>query len=254
MSWRISFVFLTILLIAPLLAPYDPLATDPNAAFRPPGVTHWLGTDQFGRDVLSRTLHGGQRTLLMAVCAAGLASLMGSVLGLIAARADLLGSAGDLLLRACFAMPGLLLALVIVALFGGGAGQVALAVGISQIAPTARLVQTAARVAAVQPHIEAARALGATEFRVSLGHILPNIAGQVGAAALLAFSFSLLNGAALSFLGLAGSPSVPDWGTMLYDGRQAFRLAPWIGLAPGVLITVLVWTASRLSAGSRTPR
>ncbi|MCC6613490.1 MAG: ABC transporter permease [Anaerolineae bacterium] len=257
MPWRALTILALIVLfvIAPAFAPYDPMATAPTDQFLPPSAAHWLGTDQFGRDVLSRLLHGGQRTLAIALIAALLALSVGIPLGLLAAWQPASGRGAALswlpsllnsLIEALFAIPGLLLGLVTITLIGSGPLPVAIAAGISQIAPVARLIQVAGRGALISPYVEAARAIGADEARVLFRHALPNIAGQIAAASVLAFSYSLLNSAALSFLGLGGALGDPDWGAMLYDGRQAFRIAPWVGIAPGIAITLMVWVADRL--------
>ncbi|MCL4247682.1 MAG: ABC transporter permease [Anaerolineae bacterium] len=257
LPWRTVLILAVIafFFIAPAFAPYDPMATDVDAQFAPPGLPYLLGTDQFGRDVLSRMLYGGQRTLAIALTAAALALIVGVPLGLLAAWQPPLGRRRPLgwlphllnsVIEATFALPGLLLALVVITLLGSGPVSVAIAAGISQIAPVARLTQIAGRGVLASPYVEAARALGARERRVLLRHTLPNIAMHVAAAAILAFSYSLLNSAALTFLGLGGALGEPDWGAMLYDGRQAFRIAPWISIAPGVAITLMVWFADRL--------
>jgi peptide/nickel transport system permease protein len=238
---------ITALLISPVFAPRDPMTIDAAAALLPPNANHPLGTDQLGRDILSRLLHGGRRTAALALLSSSIAVGFGAALGILAARSGWSGAVSAALVQGLAAIPGLLFALALITLLGGGATQLALAVGFSQIAPVARLVQTAVRAAQVLPHVEAARALGANDRRLLRHHILPLIAEQVGAAAALAYSACLLNGAALSFLGLGGSPSVPDWGEMLFDGRQVFRVAPWVGFAPGIALTMLVWLANRLS-------
>jgi ABC-type dipeptide/oligopeptide/nickel transport system permease subunit len=256
---------LFVLLLAPLVAPYDPMATDTANQFQPPSMTHWLGTDQFGRDVLSRLLHGGQRTLGVALTATGIAIVGGTLLGIVSAHlggrsnhrhsllsciANVMKFTAEVLVSALFAVPGLVLALAVVTLLGAGLPSLAVATGISQIAPFARLVSAAARQTVVLPFVEAARAVGAPEQRILRLHILPNLLPTLLSATLIAFAYCLLNSAALSFLGLGAPPGQPDWGAMLFEGRQVFRVAIWVGVAPGIAITSLValalWTADRL--------
>lgn len=240
-----------VILLLPLLAPYDPMTTDSALSFQPPTMAHLLGTDQFGRDVLSRTLHGGRNTLLIAFTATAIGAASGLALGLVASgRAaaapwSWLGESAQLLMNAAFAIPGLVLALVMITLLGSGAGSVALAVGISQIAPFARLTQTAARQVRSMGYIEAARALGAGDLQLLLRHVLPNISAALAAALLLTFAYSLLNSAALNAIGLGSAPGTPDWGVMLYEGRQAFRVAPWVSIGPGIATTALIWIAQK---------
>ncbi len=232
------------LLVAPGLAPYDPMLTQPARQFEAPSAEHPLGTDQLGRDILSRILYGGQRTLAIAVTAAALASLFGTAIGLIAASSGVSAMIAAAAIRVLLALPGLLVALILMTLLSGSASALVLATGIAQIAPVARVVQTSAGVVLRAPHVEAAQALGAAHLHIYLHHILPLIGTVVAAAALLAFAQSLLNSAALTFLGIGSTPGLPDWGAMLFEGRQAFRTAPWVGLAPGAAITSFIWLAS----------
>lgn len=241
-----------VILVLPLLAPYDPMTTDTSLSFQPPTMQHLLGTDQFGRDVLSRALFGGRQTLLIALSATALAALCGAALGIVSGSASsrvsaLVASAANRLINALFAIPGLIFALVVVTLLGSGVVGVALATGISQIAPFARLTQTAAQQARAMPHVEAARALGASERRIIRYHILPNMGAGLLAAITLTFAYSLLTSAALTALGLGSAPGTPDWGMMLYEGRQAFRVAPWVAIVPGLAITALVWSAQNIA-------
>jgi peptide/nickel transport system permease protein len=128
-----------------------------------------------------------------------------------------------------------------------GVEALPLATGVMQIAPCARVVRAAVLEVRSQPYVQAANAVGATPVRIVFFHVLPNIQAVLVAYAIVIFSFSILNNAALSFLGLGGDPGVPDWGTMLLDGRTAFRAAPWIGLAPGLGITATVFLLNQLA-------
>lgn len=236
--------------LAPALTDADPMAADPPGANLPPSAEHLLGTDQFGRDVWSRTLWGGRRTLAVALLSAAVAIAPGLLIGLAA------GYGGGLLdhalmgaMDALLAFPTLLLAMALVALFGYGPAQIALAVGLAGIAPYARVTRAAALEVRAAPYVEAARALGAGRVRVVAWHILPNVGATLVAFGAVTFSWSLLHAAALNFLGLGGSISAPDWGIMLADARQAFRTAPWIGAAPGLAITLTVLAANALAEG-----
>lgn len=246
-------VVLLAVLLAPIAAPYDPMATDTSAQFQAPSAAHWLGTDQFGRDVLSRLLHGGQRTLFVTLAATGIAAAVGTLLGMMSAYrsnetgvshpGDWIAFGAGVIVSALFAVPALVLALALVTLLGTGLPSLAIATGVSQIAPFARLVAAAARQAAAMPYVEAARSLGAREARITWQHVLPNLLPTLLSATVIAFAYCLLNSAALSFLGLGAPPGQPDWGAMLYEGRQVFRVAIWVGLASGSAITILVWLA-----------
>lgn len=252
---RVPLLFITVLLllviVAPLLAPYDPMRTDPVNQLQPPGGAHLLGTDLLGRDVLSRALVGGQHTLLVAALATAIAVVPGVFLGLLSAI-GVADRAVAVLLNALLAFPGLLLALLLLTLLGQGAIPLALATGCTQIAPCARVTRSALLQVRVLGYVEAAGALGSTRLRVVRYHILPNIMMTILAYTGVIFAYAILNSAALSFLGLGGEPGVPDWGVMLYEGRQAFRSAPWIAAAPGVGITLVVILVNRAADRIRT--
>lgn len=230
--------------IAPLFAPADPMRTDAARQLEAPSSEHLLGTDLLGRDVLSRTLYGGQHTLVIAALAALVAMIPGVLFGLLSviSWADRLVS---ILMNAVLAFPGLLLALMIMTVLGQGVLPLLLATGLTQIAPCARVTRSAVLGVYHLGYVEAARGLGATRLRVIFAHVLPNILPTVLAYATVIFAYAILNSAALSFLGLGGEPGIPDWGVMLYEGRQAFRTAPWIAAAPGVAITVTVLMVNR---------
>jgi len=242
----LSIVVLTFL--APVIAPADPMRTDAAIQLQSPGRAHWLGTDLLGRDVLSRVLYGGQRTLLIAALGTLLAIVPGTLVGLVA---GIVGSKLDTVvvtvLNALMAFPGLMLGLVIVTVLGGGIFPLAMATGFAQAAPYARITRSAVIAVRSMGYVEAAEAAGANRLHITRHHILPNVQMMLLAYAGVVFSYSILNSAALSFLGLGGEPGVPEWGVMLAEGRTAFRAAPWIGFAPGVAITVTVWAVNRLA-------
>ena len=228
-------------LAAPWLVPGSPLAVNAEAQFGPPGGAYPLGADSFGRDVLNRALWGGRASILNAALATGVAVGGGLLVG---GLAGMLGSWVDWgLMRAVdvmLSMPGLLLAVALVALLEVGDVQAALAVGISLAPGFARIVRVAVIGVLQQEYVQAARALGASRWRVFSRHVLRNIGSQVVAFAVVNFGWALLNLATLDFLGLSGSPSDPTWGRMLAEGRRYLRRAPWIALAPGLLLTTLV--------------
>lgn len=236
-----------LVLVAPLFAPYDPMRTDTVNTLQPPNTAHWLGTDSLGRDVFSRVLYGGQRTLLIAAMATAIAVLPGVLLGLLSAF-RWLDRPISIFINAVLAFPGLLLALVIMTLLGQGVLPLALATGLAQVAPVARITRSAVLGVLGLGYVEAARSLGAGQRRVLTMHVFPNILPIMVAYTGVVFAYAILNSAALSFLGLGGEPGVPDWGVLLYEGRQAFRLAPWIAVAPGIAITLTVILVNRSAA------
>jgi peptide/nickel transport system permease protein len=241
-------------IIGPYLVPLDPMRTDPASQLQPPSFQHLLGTDLLGRDVFSRVLHGGRLTLLIAALATLLAVSAGLLIGGIAGLwPERIGSLLIFGVHALLAVPGLVIALVVVTLMGRGSGSSIVALGIAQIAPVAYMTRTTVLGVRSEIYIDAALSLGAAPFHILSQHVLPNIQPVILSYAGVVFSYMILNGAALSFLGVGNEPGIPDWGVMLAEGRAAFRTAPWIGIAPGAAITLLVWTVNDL-AGRITTR
>lgn len=240
-------VLITGILFAPYAAPYDPMQT--GTGIQPPNRVHWLGTDQIGRDVLSRVLYGGRLTLLMASGAVLIAAAIGTLLGL---SAGFLGGSVDQLLNAItnglLAIPNLIFGLVLMTVLGQGALSTVLAVGISQIAPFAQFARTTAQWARNREYIEGGRAIGASPLYLLRYYVLPNCLPILLSYGSLTFGYCLLNVAAFGYLGLVGGI---EWGSMLAEGREVIREAPWVSLAPGFALTFLVlsvnWTADTIS-------
>jgi len=233
--------------MAPYLAPAGPLVADPSRALLPPGPGNLLGTDSLGRDVLTRILWGGRWTLAMGGIALALTVGIGLPIGLLAGSRG--GTVDAVLMRfldAWLAFPGLLLAMTVVAILGPGLIPAAIGVGLSAAAPYVRVTRTTARAIRAQPYIEAARAVGASPWRIAIRHILPNAAPTLVAFALAQLGRVLLSGASLNFLGLGAPPGTPEWGAMLDDGRSYLRLAPWIATFPGLTLTLTVLAANIL--------
>jgi len=243
-------------LLAPLLATHDPLATAPEAQLQPPSREHLFGTDLLGRDVYSRVLYGGRRTFGVALLTALITLGPGLVIGAVAGFAGgWLDAALMTLLDALLAVPALVLALALLALLGSGSVQIAVAVGIAGIPSYGRVTRAAVLQARSRPFVEAARAIGARPGGILARHIFPTIAPPLLAFAGVTLSWAILNSAALIFLGFGGDISSPDWGVMLADGRQAFRTAPWVALAPGIALSATVlainWLAEGLDRAAR---
>jgi ABC-type dipeptide/oligopeptide/nickel transport system permease subunit len=232
---------------APLLTPYDPLAMAPAQQFLPPSRDHLAGTDLFGRDVATRVLYGGRLSLAIGALAVLIAALPGTALGLLAGyygrRVDrVIGWLVDVMLS----FPSILLALTIVAALGSGAGNVAVAVGIANIPNYARLARGQVLSVRRRPYVRAAVAIGCTDFRILLRHIMPNILGPMLVLATLDVGWAILNTSALSFLGLGVQPPTPEWGAMLNEGRGYLRDAPWVTIAPGLAIALTVLAVNLL--------
>jgi peptide/nickel transport system permease protein len=231
--------------LAPWIAPHDPLHAETGDELKPPSAIHPFGTDLLGRDVYSRVLYGGRSTLSVAGLALALAVLPGLVIGLIAGyTTGMIDEIVTVVLDALLAFPALLLALTIVAIVGGGPLQVGVAVGLAGIPPYARVVRAAALSVRAQPFVEAARAIGAMPGHIVIYHVAPNLANTLVGFATVILSWAILNAATLNFLGFGGDPSVPEWGSMLASSRQAFRVAPWAAIAPGVAIMVTLFAVN----------
>ena len=227
-------------LLAPWLAPEDPLAMSPRR-FGAPSASAWLGTDQFGRDLLSRLLYGARVSMAVSIAAVGMATLIGGTIGLCAGyfggRVDLLLMRGvDVLM----AFPTLLLALAVVATFGGNTRNLVLAVTLAYIPIFSRVVRGSALSVKQHDFVEASRALGARDGRIILRAVLPNVLAPIIVQATFNLSTAIMIEAALSFLGLGVQPPAPSWGGMLSEARNFMELDPWLALAPGGAITLAV--------------
>ncbi len=237
--------------LAPVIAPYDPMAIT-GEPYQPPTREHLFGTDTLGRDVLSRTLFGGQQSLSIVLIGVAIIILPGTVLGM---SAGFYGQWTDRLLMASMdillAFPNLLLALVIITLLGSGGWQIAIAVGIAGLPAYARIARTATATTRNALYIDAARAIGVRSDRLLSHHLLPNVLPLLLSFAAVSLSWTMLNSAALAFLGFGGDPSVPNWGVMLAEARYAFRVAPWMSIPPGLAITATVMAVNRLADASQ---
>ena len=227
-------------LLAPWLAPEDPLAMGPRR-FAAPSFSAWLGTDQFGRDLLSRLLYGARVSIAVSFAAVGMAMLIGGTIGLCAGyfggRVDLFLMRGvDVLM----AFPTLLLALAVVATFGGSTRNLILAVTLAYIPIFSRVVRGSALSVKQSDFVEASRALGARDGRIMLRAVLPNVLAPIIVQATFNLSTAIMIEAALSFLGLGVQPPAPSWGSMLSEARNFMELDPWLALAPGGAITLAV--------------
>jgi len=228
-------------LLAPALAPYDPTAVSLVLAYRGPGADHWLGTDEVGRDILSRVLHGTRLSLLTGFAAVGVALALGLPIGMLAGFG---GRAGDVLLMGLMdvllAFPTLLLAILIVTILGPGVESAMLAVGLSSVPVFARLVRASALVIREADYVAAARAIGSRPLRVALRHVLPNATSALVVQSTLRVATAILTAAGLGFLGLGAQPPVAEWGLMLNQGRAYLQAAPHIVLFPSLAIMVAV--------------
>lgn len=224
---------------APLIAPYDPLHAQDGAENLAPSAQHWFGTDMLGRDVFSRVVWGGRQTLLVGMLALIFTVAPGTLLGVLAGYAGRwLHTLITTLVNALLAIPTLVIAMVILTTAGRGTIQVALAAGLAAMPTFAILCRAATVQIRGAEYVAAAHTLGARPTHILRQHILPNIRPSLIGAATVTLAWSILNSAALNYLGFGGDPGIPEWGAMLAEARQAFRLSPWAALAPGVAITL----------------
>lgn len=228
-------------LLAPLLAPYDPLHLDLLASLMPPDAHHWLGTDEQGGDILSRLLYGARISLLVGVSTVAVSSVVGIAVGLLAGYAG--GWVEEAAMRAVdvlLAFPGLLLAIGLVAVLGPGLGNVIIALSALGWTGFARLVRGQVLTVKARDFVLAAHGLGAGHLRLMTVHILPNVLGPVLVQASFAVAGAILAEASLSFLGLGVPAGTPSWGAMLSEGRYVLIEAPYVSIFPGLAIMLVV--------------
>jgi peptide/nickel transport system permease protein len=231
-------------LAAPLVSPYDPLRQDLARMLASPSPAHLLGTDDLGRDVLTRLLYGARLSLGAACLAVAIATLAGVPIGLVAGYLG--GRIDDALMRvidALQAFPALILAMAIAAALGPGLFNVMVAVGVVYTPRFARLVRGQVLALREEPFVESARAAGASHARVLARHVLPNVVAPIVVQVSIGVAFALLAETALSFLGVGIKPPEPSWGTDVGRGYRFMRLAPWLVFMPGtaILLTALAF-------------
>lgn len=235
-----------------MLAPQSPTKIDIAVALRAPDRFHWMGTDQYGRDVYSRVVHGASISLVVGFISVGIAASAGTAVGLLAGFYG--GKVDAILMRiidVMLAFPGILLALAIVSVLGPNLRNLMIAVGISAIPLYARLVRGSVLVAKEQLYVEAARVIGVPIRVMLVRHILPNVVAPIIVAATLGMGGAILAAAALSFIGLGSQPPTPEWGRMLSEGRDYLRDAWWISTFPGMAIMLMVLGVNMLGDGLR---
>jgi peptide/nickel transport system permease protein len=232
---------------APLLAPDDPLAQNVLARLQAPGAAHWLGTDQFGRDILSRVLYAMRASLGIAAASVFAALVVGGSLGLAAAYYR--GWTDRIVMRlmdVLFAFPVMLLAIGIIAMLGPGTRPTAVSIAIVYTPIFARLLRGPALVIATSDYVMSARSIGASDGRIIFSHILPNLASVILVQTSLLLSSAILVEASLSFLGLGTQPPAPSLGMMLSEGRNMLLLSPWAAIFSGATILVIAFALNLL--------
>lgn len=239
-------------LLAPLLAPFAPDQVATGSSLQPPSLVHPFGTDLLGRDLLSRVLYGARIALQMAVVGVGISASVGVVLGMLAGYfGGWLDQGLSRLVEIWLAFPGLLLAIILVARLGPSLGNAVIALGVVGVPAFYRLARGVTLSARRTPFVEAARGVGASNNRILLRHILPNVASSLIVLTTMRLGILILSGGALSFIGLGAQPPTPEWGALLADGRNYMDLAPWLAVFPGVCITFTVAGLNLLGDGLR---
>jgi peptide/nickel transport system permease protein len=239
-------------LIAPLLAPYSPVRQAFSQQLQPPSAVHVFGTDEFGRDIFTRVLYGARIALAIGLVSDAIAALLGTLLGVVSGyfggRVD---AAVMRMVDVMLAFPYILLAMVVIAVLGPGLANATIAIGIVYTPQFARLVRGAVLGVRHQEFVAAAVALGANSARVLRRHVVPSILSPILVMATLTVGFTLIETAALSFLGLGANPPTPEWGTMLATGRAYMLSAPWVATFPGIGILTTVVGFNLMGDGLR---
>lgn len=241
----LSLVVLVLLLVAALVpglfAPGDPIDSYPAQAFQPPSWAHIFGTDQLGRDLYTRVIHGTWYSLSLGIGATAIGLLGGVVLGVLAGYSrGIVDRILSRLLDVLLAFPEVLLALITITVLGAGQLNVLWAIGIGRVPGAARLVRAQVIQVRESGFVRSGVALGLRRSRIVLRHVLPNSLGTVLVSSVIGVGTSIIFGAALSFLGLGAQAPTPEWGLMLSEARQYLSIAPWIGIWPGLFITLTV--------------
>ncbi len=237
---------------ADLLAPYSPYDLDVARMLETPSPSHWLGTDEVGRDVLSRTIHAARISVEVALVAVGVGLVGGTLIGLVAAYLG--GIADTILMRLMellFSFPAILLAVILMASLGTSILNAMIAIGLIFIPGFARLARATTMEVLRLQYVDAARAVGMGDLRIIFREILPNILAPSLVEAAVAFAYAVLLESALSFLGLGAQPPEPSWGNMINTGRGFMAQAPWLGIVPGMALFFCVLGFNLLGDGLR---
>ncbi len=244
--------FVALAVFAPAIAPYDPLAAGWSTIRKAPSGQHWFGTDELGRDVLSRVVWGTRASLMAGVVSVSISLVLGVVVGMLAGFFG--GFVDGLISRitdAFLACPFLILAIALAAFLGPSLTNAMIAIGVSAAPIFVRLTRAQVIHVKVEDYIEAARAVGCSPLRIALSHMLPNITAPVIVQSTLAIAAAVIAEASLSFLGLGQQPPAPSWGSMLNTAKDFMDSAPWMAVWPGLAIFILVLAFNLLGDGLR---
>lgn len=245
-------LFLMLAIVPQLFTSYDPIGKNLSERLLSPSAAHWFGTDDLGRDIYARVVYGARVSLTVGLLSVGIALVIGSLIGVVSGYFG--GAVGEVLMRGIdivLAFPSILLAILIVAILGPGLINAMVAIGIVNIPIYARLLRSTSLQVRNNEFIEAAHAMGASHTRIIFHHILPNCLSPLIVQATLGIGAAILETAGLSFLGLGAQPPTPEWGTMLSQGKDFIRTAPWTLFFPGIAITMVVVAFNLMGDGLR---
>lgn len=252
---KVGLTVLVLLLLSAILADWlayaDPQAIRPRHRLTPPGEMYWFGTDMLGRDIFSRVLHGGQMSMLVGFCVAAFSAICGVLIGLCAAVSRLLDSIVMRIMDGVMAIPGILLAVALVALSGASLYTLVLAIALPEIPRVARLVRSVVLGAREESYVQAAEGLGLPRYKILWRHILPSCVPPLVVQTTYIFAAAILTEAVLGFLGVGFPPEIPTWGNIMAEGRTVFQRAPWIILFPGICLSLTVLAVNILGDGLR---
>jgi peptide/nickel transport system permease protein len=245
-------LFIAVAILAPLIVPYDPIATSWTAIRKAPSVIHWMGTDENGRDVLSRVMFGARASLMAGVVSVLIAAGIGVPAGLLAGFAQgWIDAVLSRIVDAMLACPFLILAIALAAFLGPNLTNAMIAIGVSTAPRFMRVARAATLDASSNDYVEAARAIGNPGWRVAVRHVLPNIVPPVLVQGTLAIAAAIIAEASLSFLGLGQQPPAPSWGSMLNSAQRFLEQAPWLAVFPGLAIFLVVLSFNLVGDGLR---
>ncbi|MHC5232667.1 ABC transporter permease [Brucella sp. LJL56] len=244
-------VFVILALLAPWIAPYSPSKLSIVNRLKPPSEMFWFGTDEFGRDVFSRTIYAGRLSLMVGAAVVVLSTIIGVTLGLLAGFFQRLDTPIARLIDAMMAFPDILLAIALVAALGPSLATVIVALSVVYSPRLARIVRASTLVIRELPYVEAAQSLGISTFHIMTRHVLRNLISPIIVQCTFLFASAMLAEAGLSFLGLGVSPEIPTWGTMIAAGRQYIGQADWMTYFPGFAIILSVLSLQMVGDGLR---
>jgi len=251
-GFAVLVVFIILALAAPIIAPYDPFQMSVGETLQSPNSSHIFGTDQFGRDILSRIIHGTRISFKVGIISVGISLVVGVAMGI---AAGYFGGWIDIIISRIidimFSFPDIFLALVIMAILGTSLTNVMIAIGIVYTPIFARIARGSTLTVKDNAYIEAARSIGVGDLMTIIRHILPNILAPLIVQITLSFGFAIRSEAALSFLGLGVEPDVPSWGIMLNEGKDWLELAWWVSVFPGLAATLAILSFNVLGDGLR---